>query len=96
MLDERGAHYRYREYTREPLSQEELRRVLALLGKTPRDVLRTRDAKKFGLTGDESDDQLIAAMASTPNLLQRPIGVLGNRAVIGRPVENLLSLLEDE
>ena len=93
MLEERGASYRYREYTKEPLSEDEIRRVLKLLGATPRDVLRNRDAKKAGLTGDESDDELIAAMASTPILLQRPIGVVGDRAVLGRPVENLLSLL---
>ena len=99
MLEERGASYRYREYTKEPLSEDEIRRVLNLLGTKPRDVLRSRDAKKAGLTGDESDDELVAAMAATPSLLQRPIGVLGDRAVLGRPVENLLSLLsplEDE
>lgn len=95
MLDERGAPYRYREYTREPLSEEEIRHLLGLLGAAPKDVLRTRDAKKAGLTGDESDDDLIVAMAATPGLLQRPIGVRGDRAVLGRPVETLLVLLED-
>lgn len=93
MLDEHDASYRYREYTKEPLSEDEIRRVLDLLGVEPKAVLRTRDAKKAGLTGDEPDDELIAAMAETPGLLQRPIGVLGERAVVGRPVENLLSLL---
>lgn len=100
MLNGRGAEFRYREYTKEPLSEDEIRRVLGLLGATPKDVLRTRDAKKAGLSGDETDDELIAAMAETPGLLQRPIGIVealeGERAVIGRPVENLLSLLEDE
>lgn len=97
MLDEHGAEYRYREYTKEPLNEDEIRRVLGLLGATPKDVLRKRDAKKAGLTGDETDDELITAMAETPSLLERPIGVVGDpdgeRAVVGRPVENLLSLL---
>ena len=97
MLNEHKAEFRYREYTKEPLSEDEIRRVLGLLDATPRDMLRKRDAKKAGLTGDETDDELIAAMAETPSLLERPIGVLedakGERAVVGRPVENLLSLL---
>lgn len=97
MLNEHGAEFRYREYTKEPLTEDEIRRVLGLLDATPTDVLRKRDAKNAGLTGDETDDELIAAMAETPSLLERPIGIVedpeGDRAVVGRPVENLLSLL---
>ncbi|MGB0638280.1 MAG: ArsC/Spx/MgsR family protein [Myxococcota bacterium] len=55
--------------------------------------MRTRDANKAGLSGDESDDALIALMADNPRLLQRPIGVLGNKAAVGRPAEALLSVL---
>lgn len=93
MLDEAGATYTYREYTREPLDEAELREVLAKLGAGPRDVLRAADAKKAGLTGEESDDALLRAMAANPRLLQRPIGVVGDRAVLGRPPERLLELL---
>ena len=60
---------------------------------TAREVLRSRDAKKRGLSGEESDDELITLMAAHPTLLQRPIAVLGERAVLGRPVENLVALL---
>lgn len=96
MLKEHGAEYRYREYTKEPLDEAELRAVLGKLGLGPRDVLRTRDKayREQGLTGGESDDALIALMAAHPTLLQRPIGVLGDRAALGRPVENLLVLLD--
>ena len=96
MLNEKGAEFRYREYTKEPLSADELRDVLGKLGLRPGDVLRKRDAayKAAGLTGDESDEALIAHMATHPTLLQRPIGVLGDRAALGRPVENLLALLD--
>ncbi len=95
MLDERGAQYRYREYTQEPLSEPELRRVLARLGVGPREVLRRHDRayKELALTGDEDDDTLIAHMAEHPTLLQRPIGVLGERAVVGRPADRLLELV---
>ncbi len=91
-LNEHGISHTYREYTREPLSVQELRDVLTKLGCGPRDVLRARDAKKAGLSGSESDDELIQQMAENPRLLQRPIGVLGDRAAVGRPPENLLSL----
>ena len=95
MLDEHEADYRYREYTREPLSEAELRRVFALLEMSPAQLLRKRDKayKELGLDGSESDDALITHMAAHPTLLQRPIAVLGERAVVGRPVDNLLALL---
>lgn len=92
MLDENRIPYTYREYTRDPLTADEIRDVLGKLGLTARQVLRTRDAATAGLTGEEPEDALIAAMAANPRLLQRPIGVVGDRAVLGRPPENLLSL----
>ena len=95
MLNEHGIEHTYREYTKDPLSADEIRDVLDKLGVGPRDVLRGRDAKKHGLTGDESDDALIAKMAEFPRLLQRPIGVLGDKAVVGRPADALLALVAD-
>ncbi len=94
MLEEHDIDYRYREYTKEPLSKAELKKVLKMLGVGPREVLRKRDKayKELGLTGDESNDELIGLMAKHPTLLQRPIGVKGGKAVIGRPPENLLEL----
>ena len=93
MLQEKKVTYHYREYTQEPLTEGEITEILAKLNLTARDVLRGRDAKKAGLSGEETDAQLIALMADNPRLLQRPIGVLGNRAVLGRPPEALLTLL---
>ncbi|MDF1564735.1 MAG: arsenate reductase (glutaredoxin) [Deltaproteobacteria bacterium] len=92
MLDEKKIAYRYREYTEEPLSAEELKAVLAKLGLGPKDLLRKNDKayKELGLTGKEADGKLIKLMAEHPTLLQRPIGVKGRKAVVGRPIENLL------
>lgn len=94
MLDEHGLEYRYREYTEEPLTKTELEKVLGKLGMGPKDVLRKNDKayKDLGLTGDEPDARLVELMAEHPTLLQRPIGVKGKKAVVGRPVENLLEL----
>lgn len=93
-MKQEGIEYRYREYTKEPLSAAEIRSVLKKLGMTPHDVLRKNDraAKENGVTGNETAAQLIKLMAEHPTLLQRPIGVAGNRAELGRPVENLLRL----
>lgn len=93
MLNENGVDFTYREYTRELLSVAEIRDVLRKLGLTAKDVLRSRDANKMGLTGEESNEELVNLMASHPKLLQRPIGIVGELAAIGRPPEALLSLL---
>ena len=65
MLNEHGVEFENREYTQAPLSQAEIRDVLGKLNMGPRDVLRGRDAKKAGLSGQESDDELIARYAPT-------------------------------
>jgi arsenate reductase len=87
--------YRYREYQQEPLSESEIREVLGQLGVGPKDVLRRNDRafRELGLSGDEPDGELIAHMADHPTLLQRPIGIVGDKAAVGRPVEALLELV---
>jgi len=94
LLKEHDIEHTYREYNKEPLSVDELRDVMSKLGMGPRDVLRKRDAKKAGLSGEESDEELLALMAENPRLLQRPIGVVGDKAAVGRPIENLLELVD--
>jgi arsenate reductase (glutaredoxin) len=94
LLDGKGIAYVYREYRQEPLSEAEIRNVLKKLGMTAADVLRKKDKAmaEAGLTGNESEGKLVEAMAKHPTLLQRPIGIAGRKAVLGRPVENLLEL----
>lgn len=94
MLDGKGIPYAYREYREEPLSEAEIRDVLGKLGVAAADVLRKKDKAmaEAGLTGNESEAKLVKAMAKHPTLLQRPIGIAGRKAVLGRPVENLLEL----
>ena len=95
MLDEKGIEYRYRDYRKEPLSVAELEHVLGLLGVPASTFLRRRDKafKELQLTGDEPDDVLIEAMSRHPTLLERPIGVTKDRAVVGRPPERLLEIV---
>lgn len=95
MLEEHGVGYRYREYTEEPLSAAEIREVITKLNLTAVDILRKRDPayRRLGLTGEESGEELVRLMAANPTLLARPIGIVGERAVIGRPPERLLELV---
>lgn len=96
MLNDAGIPHTYREYTEEPLSVKELKDVFALLRLRPRELLRMRDAKPLGVTGEEPDAELLRLMAEHPTLLQRPIGITGTgatrRAAVGRPPETLLEL----
>ncbi len=96
MLEERGVEFRYREYRKEPLGADEIRHVLDLLGVGPKAVLRRNDRafREQGLDGTEDDDRLITLMSEYPTLLQRPIGILGDRAIVGRPPERVLELLD--
>jgi arsenate reductase len=95
-LDEQQIPYHYREYRQKPLSVAELKRLTKLLGLEPRQLLRRGDRsfKELGLTGEEPAEHLLELMAEHPTLLQRPIAVVGDRAVVGRPPEKLLTLVE--
>ena len=97
MLEDHGVGYEYRDYRKDPLSEGELRELLVLLDARPADVLRKRDRayRELSLTGDEPDGVLLSHMAAHPTLLARPIGRTADRAVIGRPIENLLDLVHD-
>ncbi len=94
MLKEHNLDFEYREYKKQPLTEQELRDVVAMLGVPAKAILHKRDkaVAALGLTGDESDDVLIPHMAQNPTMVQRPIGILNGKAEIGRPVENLLKL----
>jgi arsenate reductase (glutaredoxin) len=63
---------------------------------SPRDILRTSEAvyRELGLSKtDFTDDELIALLVRHPDLIQRPIVERGEKAVLGRPVENIRALL---
>ncbi len=74
------------------LSEAELREIAAKMGAGPRAFLRDKDAEAAGLAADAADDAVFAAMAANPRLIQRPIGINGGRAVLGRPNSALLTI----
>lgn len=97
LLQERGVAPEIVHYLQTPPGIEELRALLALLGTGPRGLLRTSEAEfaELGLADPAmSDEALLAAMAAHPRLIERPVFVHGGRAVIGRPPERVLELLD--
>lgn len=95
LLQEHGVEPELRKYMNrsEQLSEAELREIARKLGDGPRAFLREKDAEKAGIAADASDDELFAAMAENPKLIQRPIGINGERAVLGRPNDALLTIV---
>ncbi len=84
-------------YLDNPPSTAEFKRILKKLGKSPRDVLRkSEDAyKELQLANEQlSEAQIIDAMLANPKLIERPIVVKGDQAVLGRPPENVNILLK--
>ena len=93
ILTERGIDFERVNYHVEPLTEDEIRTLLSKAGVGPREVLRAKEPEYRQLTGDETDDDLIALMVEHPALLQRPIVEVGDRAVLARPPERVLELL---
>ena len=96
LLRERGISFEKVNYYIEPLSKKKLTELLRKMNLKPRDLLRKSEPiyKELGLAEDKfSDSELIALMIEHPDLLQRPIVERGDRAVLGRPTENVKELL---
>ena len=96
LLEARGLQPQIIRYLDTPPSPEELRALLAKLGIKARELLRTGEDEyqQLGL-GDPglSEARLLDAMHHHPRLIERPILIAGERAVIGRPPERLLEIL---
>lgn len=96
LLEARGVTPRVVRYLETPPDADTLKALLAKLGIGARQLLRTgeEDYQTLGLSDPAlGDAELIAAMAAHPKLIERPILVVGDRAVIGRPPENVLEIL---
>ena len=96
LLEARGLQPKVVRYLETPPSAAELEELLAKLGILARQLLRSGEEEYKALNlGDPAlgEEQLIAAMVAHPRLIERPILVAGDRAVIGRPPEKVLELL---
>ena len=98
LLKARGLSPTIIEYLESPPDTGTLTAILKKLGLEPRHLMRTNEARytELGLSStDLSDDDLTAAMVDNPILIERPIVVVGEKAVIGRPPENIAQLFAE-
>jgi len=94
LIEEAGAPVTIVEYLKTPLTADQISTLAKQLGVSAIEMMRTKEAKfkEQNLKG-ASEQQLISAMASTPKLIERPIVVQGDKAIIGRPPENVNKFL---
>ena len=96
LIEDAGAPVTVVEYLQTPPSAARLKELLRLLGLSPRELMRVKEAayKELGLDDASlADSALINAMTEHPILIERPIVATEQRAVLGRPPENVLALL---
>jgi arsenate reductase len=96
LLRARGLEPRIIEYLETPPTAAELERILDLLGREPRELMRTGEAeyKELGLDDPSLDrETLIRAMVEHPRLIERPILLANHKAALGRPPETVLEIL---
>ena len=97
LLEERGIEFDRVNYHIDPLPEEKIRELLRKAGAGPREMLRKKEPeyKELGLDAPGvTDDQLIQAMVEHPQLLERPVVERGDRAVLARPPERVLEILD--
>lgn len=96
LLQDAGEEPEIRLYLETPPDKEELERVLAMLGKEPRDLMRLKEADyRANNLGDPSLSRadLIDAMTRHPKLIERPVVIKDGKAALGRPPEKVLEVL---
>ncbi|QOL25183.1 arsenate reductase (glutaredoxin) [Thalassotalea sp. LPB0316] len=95
LIEENNADVTVVEYLKTPLTRAQLTELQAQLGVSVIDMMRTKEAefKEQNLKGAD-DATLLEAMVNTPKLVERPIVSNGEKAVIGRPPENVLALIK--
>jgi len=95
LLQENGVTPDVRLYITDGPDADEIRAVLAKLDTAAINIMRTGDAlfRELGLSKDQDDNSLIAAMVAHPKLIERPIVLANGKAAMGRPPESVLEIL---
>lgn len=98
LLVEAGVEHEIIEYLKHPPSREELAELVAKLGIRPGDLVRRGEAvfkEKYAQLADNDDARWFDALIADPILIERPIVVIGEHAVVARPPERLSALLHE-
>ena len=95
ILENEKANFQVIKYMDQLLSVEELKEIIHLLQIKPIELVRTNESiwKENFKNLELSDDDIISAMAKHPQLIERPIVINGDKAVIGRPPQKILEVL---
>lgn len=95
LLEERNESFEIRKYLDDPLSEKELRELIKKLEIKPMDLVRRNEAewKEYYKGKELSDSEIISAMVKYPRLIERPILEKNNKAVVGRPPQNIIDIL---
>lgn len=95
ILESQNKDYQIIKYMDDILSVEKLKEIIQILKIKPIELVRTNELiwKQNYKNSELSDDQIIDAMISHPNLIERPIVIHGNKGVIGRPPQKILDIL---
>jgi len=98
LLEEKGVEVEVFKYLDEALTVETLKDLLSMLGVEPRELMRTKEAiyRELDLKRENDPEKLIEAMVAHPKLIERPIVIKDGKAVIGRPIEKVISLIGEE
>lgn len=97
LLTDAGANVSERRYLDDAPTRAEIDALCAALGNpAPIDMMRSKEAefREMGLSRDSDAEVLLNAMVECPKLIERPVAVVADRAVIGRPPEDVLTLLK--
>ena len=96
LLSEKGIEFETIEYLKTPLTKEDLTGLLVKLSIPAKDLIRKgeKDFKENFKGKELSEKQWVEAMLEYPKLIERPIVVKGDKAVIGRPIEKVIDLIK--
>jgi arsenate reductase (glutaredoxin) len=81
------------DYIKQPLTETQIRKLLKILGIAPSSMIRASDFRRLELEPTNDPDKLIAMLIEHPVLMERPIVVIGDEAVIARPIERLYNFV---
>lgn len=96
LLQEEGVEAEVVKYLDTPHTKEDIKALLKMLDMRARALMRTKEEiyKELNLKEENDEDKLIAAMVENPKLIERPIVIKDGKAVIGRPIENIVELIK--
>ncbi len=97
LLEENGVQKEVVKYLESNPTKEQIKKLLTMLGfKSARELMRTKESiyKELNLKEENDEEKLIEAMVAHPKLIERPIIIKGDKAIIARPPERVKEFLE--